>query len=90
MRQDIHGSQVERFEAFCCMQVERVERALASRYAMDYDGRDDAYDRGTEFDMAPHRVMPQNDHVGRKELREIGPVTRGNPAVMGRQKGKAV
>ena len=56
----------EAFEAFCCLQVERIQRNLSRRYGADYDGI-----RLTHHHGAGNRfhVMPQNDNMSWAEVR---------------------
>lgn len=53
-------------EAFCCQQVERIERTLAVRYGFDYDGREQT--EGQTVPSNRYHVMPQNDHFSRAVL----------------------
>lgn len=62
-RQDLAQSPQERLEAFCCSQVERIERALHARYGFDYDANIVGH---ADTQVSPQNrafVMPQNDNV---------------------------
>ena len=48
----------ESLEAFCCIQVERIEQRLWHRYGADATKPDGYVDNR-------HAAMPQNDHITR-------------------------
>ena len=79
--------QVERFEAFCCAQVERVEIALAARYSRELHESD--WDRTVPDNR--YMAMPSNDYMTRQTLLRDGEVLwRGNGTHMsGANKGGA-
>ena len=60
-RQDVAQSELDKFEAFCCMQTARIEQSLARIYGRDYTGHQD----GRHGPGNRHFVMPKDDHMTR-------------------------
>jgi hypothetical protein len=80
---------MEHLEAFCCSQVERIERMLNARYSMEIDQPPSQKWERTVPDNR-YMVMPQNDHVTRLTLMRDGLVEwRGSCGAMGRSQGGA-
>ena len=61
---DNNPTPLEKVEAFCCAQTERIERTLARTYGRDYDGHTD----GREAPGNKSYFMPTNDHFTRHRL----------------------
>ena len=82
-RRDIQLRPIDHLEAFCCRQIERIERNLWRRYSRDYDGHKDG-----RPDPGNHSfLMPPNDHLIRATIwRDCDIETRGSTGAMGRKK----
>jgi hypothetical protein len=70
-RQDLRQSPIEHVEAFCCLQVERIERKLATRYGFDYMRPSNA-SVGNVSAGNRSWVLEQNDDMTRPVLMRDG------------------
>jgi hypothetical protein len=60
-RQDLLQSPIEHVEAFCCLQVRRIQQGFHAKYGMDYDGRERSV--GDTVPGNRYHVMPANDNM---------------------------
>jgi hypothetical protein len=65
-RQDLLQSPIEHVEAFCCLQIRRIQQGFHAKYGMDYDGR--SMSVGDTVPGNRYHVMPQNDGMTRLTL----------------------
>jgi hypothetical protein len=60
-RQDLRQSPIEHLEAFCCLQVRRIQQSFHAKYGLDYDGRERSV--GDNVPGNRYHVMRQNDDM---------------------------
>lgn len=72
-RQDLLQSQIEHLEAFCCLQVRRIQQGFHAKYGMDYDGREQSV--GETVPGNRYHVMRQNDNCTRAIVLKDGIVS---------------